>query len=119
MVEHGIENVDPEGSYVVVANHQSWVDVVVLFQSLPVIPGFMAKRELLRVPFLAAALRAGGHVVVDRQNHSSARKTLDGAAEQIRAGKSVLIFPEGTRQRTQAIGKFKNCLLYTSPSPRD
>jgi 1-acyl-sn-glycerol-3-phosphate acyltransferase len=105
---YGAENM-PEGhSYVVMSNHASYADIVALFIALPVIPGFLAKRELMRVPFLAAALRAGGHVIVDRAQRESARQAIGCAAEQVRSGKTVLIFPEGTRSAGDIISEFKS-----------
>jgi 1-acyl-sn-glycerol-3-phosphate acyltransferase len=62
----------------------------------------------MRVPFLAAALRAGGHVIIDRTRRESAKQAIDSAAEQVRSGKTVLIFPEGTRGDTDSIAAFKN-----------
>ena len=103
----GTEQVDLSRSYVVMANHLSYVDIVALFVALPVMPGFLAKKELTRVPFLAAALRHGGHVVIDRGQHNRAMAALDRAAEQVRDGSTVLIFPEGTRGDTDTIGTFK------------
>lgn len=93
---------------VVMANHASYADIVALFIALPKIPGFMAKRELLRVPFLAAALRAGGHVIVDRGQHDQAKKAIESAAQQVREGRTVLVFPEGTRGDSETIGEFKS-----------
>jgi 1-acyl-sn-glycerol-3-phosphate acyltransferase len=103
----GAENMPQGQSYVVMSNHASYADIIALFIALPVIPGFLAKRELMRVPFLAAALRAGGHVLVDRKRRDSARQAIQSAAEQVRSGKTVLIFPEGTRGDTETIGEFK------------
>lgn len=107
LVVHGAEHMDPATSYVVMSNHLSWVDIVVLFLALPTTPGFLAKRELLRVPFLAAALRSGGHVLIDRGRRASAVQALHRAAEEIRGGKTVLVFPEGTRGDSDTIGDFK------------
>ena len=107
LVVQGAEHMDTATSYVVMSNHLSWADIVVLFLALPTTPGFLAKRELLRVPFLAAALRAGGHVLIDRGRRSSAVQALHRAAEEIRGGKTVLVFPEGTRGDTDTIGDFK------------
>ena len=103
----GAEHMREGQSYVVMSNHASYADIVALFMALPVIPGFLAKRELMRVPFLAAALRAGGHVIIDRGKRQSARAALDSAADQVRSGKTVLIFPEGTRGDTDSIAEFK------------
>lgn len=104
---HGADLVDTTRSYVVMSNHLSYVDIVVLFLALPIIPGFLAKSELTKVPFLSQALRSGGHVIIDRKKTSNAVATLNAAAEQVRDGKTVLIFPEGTRGDSDTIGKFK------------
>jgi 1-acyl-sn-glycerol-3-phosphate acyltransferase len=105
---YGAENM-PEGSpYVVMSNHASYADIVALFMALPVIPGFLAKRELMKIPFLAAALRAGGHVIIDRGKRESARQAIESAAQQVRSGKTVLIFPEGTRGDVAAVAPFKS-----------
>ncbi len=104
----GVEHLDPASSYVVMSNHHSYADIVALFVALPVIPGFLAKSELRRVPFLHAALRAGGHVVIQRKRHESAMQTIDSAAAQVRGGRTVLVFPEGTRSETDTVGEFKS-----------
>ena len=109
---YGAENMDPARSYVVMANHLSYVDIVALFLALPNIPGFLAKRELTRVPFLGQALRSGGHVVVDRGQRANAVQAINLAAEQVRSGKTVLIFPEGTRGSSDTIGDFKKGGFY-------
>jgi 1-acyl-sn-glycerol-3-phosphate acyltransferase len=109
---HGAEHMDPSCSYVVMSNHLSYADIVALFLALPTIPGFLAKRELTRVPFLSQALRSGGHVVVDRGQRANAMQTINLAAEQVKAGKTVLIFPEGTRGTTDTIGAFKKGGFY-------
>jgi 1-acyl-sn-glycerol-3-phosphate acyltransferase len=108
LVVYGAEHMADSGAgCVVMANHASYADIVALFIALPNIPGFMAKRELLKVPFLAAALRAGGHVIVDRGQHDQAKKAIESAAQQVRDGRTVLIFPEGTRSGADSIGEFK------------
>lgn len=103
----GAESVDLSRSYVVMANHLSYVDIVALFLALPMIPGFLAKSELAKIPFLSQALRSGGHVVIERDQHHSAMQTLGRAAEEVRGGKTVLVFPEGTRGDSDTIGDFK------------
>ena len=104
----GAEHMQAGQSYVVMSNHASYADIVALFIALPVIPGFLAKAELMRVPFLAAALRAGGHVIIERGKRESARAAIGSAADQVRAGKTVLIFPEGTRGDSDAVMQFKS-----------
>ena len=103
----GAEQMSTARSYVVMSNHLSWADIVALFVGLPVMPGFLAKKELDRIPFLSAALRWGGHVLIDRGRHDRAMAALDAAAQQVRDGKTVLIFPEGTRGSSETVGSFK------------
>jgi 1-acyl-sn-glycerol-3-phosphate acyltransferase len=103
----GAEHMSPDGAYVIVANHASYMDIPALFASLPKLPQFMAKSELARIPFLGAALRAGRHVLVNRGNRGTARSSLDSAAEHLKAGAAILMFPEGTRSTRDAIGRFK------------
>lgn len=107
VVAVGQEHIDPTRSYVIMSNHASHVDIVALFQALPIVPGFLAKSELDKVPFLSTALRAGGHVVIDRGKHQSAMETLRRAAVEVREGKTIVIFPEGTRGDSATIGPFK------------
>jgi 1-acyl-sn-glycerol-3-phosphate acyltransferase len=104
---HGAEHMRPDGAYVIVANHASYMDIPALFAALPKLPQFMAKDELARIPFLGAALRAGRHILVKRGNHATARSSLDSAAEQLKSGAAILVFPEGTRSTRDAIGRFK------------
>jgi 1-acyl-sn-glycerol-3-phosphate acyltransferase len=67
----------------------------------------LAKRELARIPFLGAALRSGRHLLVTRGDHASARSSLESAADHLKAGAAILIFPEGTRSTQDEIGPFK------------
>jgi 1-acyl-sn-glycerol-3-phosphate acyltransferase len=103
----GVEHMNPDGAYVIVANHASYMDIPALFASLPKLPQFLAKGELAKIPFLGAALRAGRHILVTRGDHGTARRALDGAAEHLKSGAAILVFPEGTRSTRDAIGRFK------------
>lgn len=103
----GAEHMTAQGSYVIVANHASYMDIPALFASLPKLPQFMAKRELARIPFLGAALRAGQHVLVSRGDRGGAQSSLHQAAEHLKAGAAILMFPEGTRSTRDEIGRFK------------
>jgi 1-acyl-sn-glycerol-3-phosphate acyltransferase len=103
----GREQLEPGRTYVLMANHQSHVDIVALFNALPMVPGFLAKAELRRVPIFGRAMEVGGHVFVDRGKHQAAIDALSAAAAQVRAGASIVIFPEGTRSRRREILPFK------------
>jgi 1-acyl-sn-glycerol-3-phosphate acyltransferase len=84
-------------SCVVAANHESFVDILVLFSALPMTVRFMAKRSIFRVPVLGWAIAAAGFVPVDRGDRKSAGASVDAALRRLRHGRSLVIFPEETR----------------------
>lgn len=88
-------------------NHQSAIDVWALVGALPDSTCFVAKRSLFRIPFIGWAMAAAGFVPIDRQDRSSAIGSLSRALEQVRAGRSLILFPEGTRSRDGRLGAFK------------
>lgn len=90
---------DPRGRYVLMSNHQSMYDIPALLASLPMQTRFMAKRSLFKIPIFGWSLWAGGFLPVDREDRSKARETLLAAEQRLRAGTSVLLFPEETRSR--------------------
>jgi 1-acyl-sn-glycerol-3-phosphate acyltransferase len=69
---------------------------------------FVAKKELVRVPVFGQALLASGHIIIDRGNRERAVASLRRAAERIRAGTSVIVFPEGTRSPDGHLRLFKS-----------
>jgi 1-acyl-sn-glycerol-3-phosphate acyltransferase len=98
---------DPTRPYVFMANHASMVDIWAVFIAVPVPLRFIAKKQLGRIPLFGWAMRAGRFIFIDRQNAVAARRSIDEAARRIKAGQSVVIFPEGTRTRDGALGPFK------------
>lgn len=87
----------PAGPCVFVANHVSFVDILVLMAELPGTVRFLAKRELLRVPLFGWAMKAAGHIPIHRQSRTAAFTAYDEAARMIRGGTSAIVFGEGTR----------------------
>jgi len=103
----GAENC-PAGPAVYAANHASVVDTPVVFGHLPVDFKILHKRSLYLVPVLGQYLYAGGHIGIHRGSGFRARRGLARAAARIRGGASVVVFPEGTRQRGDGgVGAFK------------
>ena len=99
---------DPRGAYVFMANHQSNIDIPVLVQALaPFQLRWMAKRELLRIPFFGWALWASKHVVVNRARRMEAAATVANACDKLANGVSVVVFPEGTRSADGGLLPFK------------
>ena len=81
---------------IVIGNHQSTFDIFLLNGYLPLQFRWLAKAELFKIPGLGWVMRAAGYIPVVRQDHEKAIKAIDEAAKQIRNGRSVVIFPEGT-----------------------
>ena len=108
VVAEGLQHVDRTQSYVFMSNHQSVLDVGALVLTLPVSWRFVAKRELTWVPFFGWALGLSDQVVIDRGNRTKSMTSLARAAERIRGGVNVIIFPEGTRSPTGELREFKS-----------
>jgi 1-acyl-sn-glycerol-3-phosphate acyltransferase len=106
VVTHGREAVDPDAPHIYVANHVSIMDIPAILHSVPD-HGFVAKRELSKVPLFGPAARAAGVVYIDRENRKSAFAAYEEAADKVRAGRSVIVFPEGTRGATYGLRPFK------------
>lgn len=100
--------IDPSRSYIYMSNHQSNFDIPVLLAYLPVQFRWLAKVELFSIPVFGFAMRRAGYISIDRSDRKSAILSLRRAAEIIRGGVSVMIFPEGTRSRDGNIRPFKS-----------
>jgi 1-acyl-sn-glycerol-3-phosphate acyltransferase len=103
----GLEHVPRDRAAVYCANHQSNVDPPVLFLAIHPCLHILYKAEIDAIPILARAFRYGGFIPVDRRNKEAALRSIDAGAASIRAGNSFLIFPEGTRSRTEDLLPFK------------
>lgn len=95
----GGERLAGGGPFFFASNHQSFIDIPLLFRTLPVDLRFVAKRELRSVPFLGWYMAAMGMVFIDRHRLRSGAAGVDAVAALLRAGQSVLSFPSGTRRR--------------------
>jgi len=103
----GLSNIDPASPYIYMANHQSNFDIPVLLGHLTVQFRWLAKMELFKIPIFGRAMRKAGYISIDRYHRESAFESLKVAANKIKGGVSVLIFPEGTRSRDGNIRPFK------------
>lgn len=103
----GMEHLVPGQNYIFAANHRSNFDIYVLLSYLPGIFAFVAKKSLFQIPLFGQALQSLGCVPVDRDSVQNAIRCLNEAAARIRQGKSMIIFPEGTRATTPELLPFK------------
>jgi 1-acyl-sn-glycerol-3-phosphate acyltransferase len=104
----GADQVPTDRAYVYMSNHQSHLDIPMLYATLPSPTiRMLAKKELFGIPLFGTGLRAAEFVEVDRGNHAAAVASVDEAARLIRDGVSIWLAPEGTRSRTGEIGKLK------------
>ena len=104
----GEEHTQRDRPCVVVGNHQSWFDVLVVASSVARPFHFVAKKELASVPLWGAAWKAAGHISLDRSDREGAIQSLDRAGRRMREhNTAVIIFPEGTRSPTGELQEFK------------
>lgn len=103
----GLERIAADRSYIFMSNHQSNFDIPVLLGHLPVQFRWLAKAELFRIPVFGRAMRGAGYISIDRSDRAAAFESLEQAAEKIRQGVSILIFPEGTRSVDGSLKSFK------------
>jgi 1-acyl-sn-glycerol-3-phosphate acyltransferase len=105
---HGSEHVEPGRSYVYVANHSSLIDTPALFACLPYPFKIMAKRGLFHIPFLGWHLWTSGNFPIDRGDARKTASSLRSVVAGLRAGKSLAVFPEGTRTPDGQLQEFKH-----------
>ena len=101
------DRLDRRTSSVVVANHESFADILVLFAILPMQIRFLAKRSIFRVPVLGWGIAAAGFVPVDRGEHAKGAAAVEAALARLQGGRSVVVFPEETRTRDGQLLPFK------------
>ena len=107
LIIEGLENIDPDKTYVFAANHLGALDIPAMIFAVPRTARFIAKKELFQIPVLAMGMRNSGMLKIDRGNSDEAIKTLEEAIGTIKDGCSVIVFPEGTRSKNGLVQNFK------------
>jgi 1-acyl-sn-glycerol-3-phosphate acyltransferase len=118
MTTWGGKSVAWDEPLIVMANHQSYLDIPVLYASLPEPFGMLAKQELFRLPIFSAAMRGLRCIPIDRDNVRQSLASLRKAAADIRSGNSIVVFPEGTRSPDGSLQDLKTGPFYLAEMAR-
>ena len=103
----GTDNIDPNKTYVFMSNHVSMYDIPLILGFIPVdFYGIQAAHHF-KVPIFGHVLRAYGNIPIDRSSARASYRTIQGAVEHLKGGKSIMILPEGTRSSKPTMGPFK------------
>ena len=103
-----MDNLKKDSNYVFASNHESALDILLVFAGLPYHIVFISKIELKRIPLFGLAMIAGGHFFVDRRNHKKSMESLDKAKVSMKkTPRSIILYPEGTRSIDGSIQPFK------------
>lgn len=103
----GAEHAQSDRSYVVVCNHQSMYDILVVYGWLRLDMKWVMKAELRKVPFIGMGCEKAGHIFVNRRSHKQAAEAINAALERLGDGIGILFFPEGTRSNDGRLLPFK------------
>jgi 1-acyl-sn-glycerol-3-phosphate acyltransferase len=103
----GLENIDPERSYVFASNHRSYLDTATLFFYAGTKMGLVAKRELLKIPVFGQGMSFVNIIAIDRSNPERAVASMNKAREVMKRGYSFGVFVEGTRAISGELLPFK------------
>lgn len=103
----GEEHIDPKQTYVVVCNHSSQYDILLVYGWLDLDLRWVMKEELRKMPGIGAGCEKVGHIFVDRSDPESARRAINEALARIGDGVGILFFPEGTRSLDGRLKPFK------------
>ena len=103
----GREKITTGQSYIIVANHQSLVDIYVLYGYVGMNIRWVMKKELRSIPVFGLACEMMGQIIIDRSDTQAALESINNARSRIKNGLSVIFFAEGTRSRKGEVEQFK------------
>jgi len=100
------EFIKKDQAYVIVSNHQALLDILVIYSLFRHFK-WVAKNSLLKLPFLGWNMALNGYIIVKRSDTKSQIKMMKNSERTLKAGSSIMIFPEGTRSPDGKVGRFK------------
>lgn len=95
----GLENIPRDRAVLYVGNHRSYFDILTGYVTVPGLTGFVAKKEMVKIPLLSTWMSYVNCLFLDRVNIKEGLKTILEGIEKVKSGVSIWIFPEGTRNR--------------------
>ncbi|MCI5529072.1 MAG: 1-acyl-sn-glycerol-3-phosphate acyltransferase [Blautia sp.] len=98
----GEENVPKDTPVLYIGNHRSFFDVPLTYPRCPIRTGYVAKKEMEKVPLLSTWMKRLHCLFLDRKDIKQGLKTILEAIEKVKSGISICIFPEGTRNKNES-----------------
>ena len=99
----GAENIPEDTAVLYVGNHRSYFDILIGYTTVPTLLGFVAKKEMEKIPLLSTWMRFVYCLFLDRENPKEGLKTILQAIDYVKQGISICIFPEGTRNKGEEL----------------
>ena len=103
----GLENLPPHTGVLFVANHQGAFDIPLLLGFVPGLKGFISKKENFRLPIVSTWMKLLGCIIIDRSDLRQSARAIARGIRDLQAGRSLVIFPEGTRSKSGTLNRFK------------
>lgn len=98
----GLENIPSDRAVLYVGNHRSYFDILVGYVTVPGLTGFVAKKEMLKIPLLRTWMQRVNCLFLDRVDIKEGLKTILEGIEKVKSGVSIWIFPEAPAMRTRS-----------------
>ncbi|WP_026886692.1 lysophospholipid acyltransferase family protein [Clostridium beijerinckii] len=103
----GLDNLPKNQTVLFVSNHQSNFDIPLLLSSIDIPKGFIAKKELEKLPFISSWMKYINCIFMDRDNLRKSAESIVEGVNLLKSGYSMVIFPEGTRSKGKSVDEFK------------
>ena len=114
----GLENIPEDGAVLFVSNHQSNFDTALFLAFIHKPKGYIAKSELLKIPLLRTWMKHLNCVFIDRKDMKNSLKGILKGIEILKSGHSMVVFPEGTRSKSDNLGEFKSGSFKLATKPQ-
>ena len=97
----GKERIPKDTAVLYVGNHRSFFDILMIYSLVPGLTGFVAKKEMKKIPFLRVWMKLVNCLFLDRDDIKQGMKTILEGIDKLKSGISICIFPEGTRNKKE------------------